>query len=201
MIGRLTGVLVADDAEGNVIVDVAGVGYELMVPLGTVGRAQAAIGSLVTLHVHTHMREDALLLYGFATAEDRVAFRKLLSVSSIGPRLALAVLSHLTANELARAVQQKDVTAFAGIPGVGKKTAERILLELRDKLQVVAGAAPMASKAPAKNGAVGAQLIEALTRMGFKAGEAERAVETLGERLATDPMEQLFRDALVLLRR
>src|SRR4051812_27326815 len=107
MIGQLTGVVAAEEADGAIVLDVNGVGYELTAPLGSVGRARA-VSSLptdrVTFFVHTHVREDALLLYGFATAEDKAAFRTLISVSNVGPKSALAVLSAMTSDELARAV-------------------------------------------------------------------------------------------------
>jgi Holliday junction DNA helicase RuvA len=151
----------------------------------------------VTLHVHTHVREDALLLYAFATAEDRMAFRTLLGVSSVGPKLALAVLSSLSAPELAAAIASGDRTRFKGISGVGKRTAERLLLELKDKLGFVslaASAATVTSLASPKPVGPRAQVVDLLVGMGFKAGEAERAVTKLpeGERA----VEELLREAL-----
>ncbi|MCU0694880.1 MAG: Holliday junction branch migration protein RuvA, partial [Polyangiaceae bacterium] len=167
MIGRLTGSVVDDDIDGNVILDVGGVGYELLVPLGTIGRARVrAEGLAVTLFVHTHVREDAIVLFGFASRDDRMAFRTLLGVSSIGPRTALAILSMFGAAELARAVQGRDVRALTQVPGVGKKSAERILLELDGKLAF--GSAQPTGAAPIAPGPVAAQVIEGLTRMGFK---------------------------------
>ena len=142
MIGRLTGKVVAQESDGGVVVDVNGVGYEVAVPLGTLGRTRPDDAGKVTLWVYTHVREDALSLFGFSDETERAAFRALLGVSNVGPKIAIAVLGALPAAELARAVARQDLTALKGITGVGKKIAERLLLELRDKLpQVMAGAA------------------------------------------------------------
>jgi Holliday junction DNA helicase RuvA len=201
MIGRLTGKVVAQEAEGAVVVDVAGVGYEVLVPLGTVGRAAPDEGGRCTLYVHTHAREDALTLFGFATEADRLTFRTLIGVSNVGPRTALSVLSALPAEELASAIAAKDLGKLTGLPGIGKKTAERLVLELRDRL-----AKPMAN--PARTGTLSkgapvarAQdlLLGALTRMGYRPAEAERAIVALGPRLDTDTLADLVRDALSLL--
>lgn len=203
MIGRLTGRVIAQEDEGTIVVDVGGVGYEVIVPLGTVGRAEAHDGT-VTLFVHTHVREDALLLFGFATDGDRLAFRTLIGVSSVGPKTAVAVLSALPAVELARAIAAKDVGKLTSISGIGKKTAERLLLELRDKLPTVPGAPP-APPARAKPGARHAPnvelLIGALTNMGYRPQEADRAVSQLGDRALSEPLPELIRDALALLAR
>jgi|SRR5580692_5432075 Holliday junction DNA helicase RuvA len=201
MIGRLTGKVVAQEAEGAVVVDVAGVGYEVLVPLGTVGRAASDEGGRCTLYVHTHAREDALTLFGFATEADRLTFRTLIGVSNVGPRTALAVLSALPAEELARAIAAKDLGKLTGIPGIGKKTAERLVLELRDRL-----AKPMAATARAGTSSKDAPtaraqdlLLGALTRMGYRPAEAERAIVALGPRLDTGTLADLVRDALSLL--
>jgi holliday junction DNA helicase RuvA len=204
VIGRLTGKVVAQEADGGVVLDVAGVGYELAVPLGTLGRVRADDTGRVTLWVHTHVREDALGLFGFSDETERVAFRMLLGVSNVGPKIAVAVLGALPAAELARAVARQDLGAMKGIPGVGKKIAERLLLELRDKLPLVVAAAPgiAPAPAPAKRGSDAEdRLRTALTGLGFKPSEAEHAIVTLGERTNTAPMESLVREALALLAR
>jgi Holliday junction DNA helicase RuvA len=199
MIGRLTGKVVATDAEG-VVVDVAGVGYEVAVPLGTLGRAHADDAGRVTLWVHTHVREDILALYGFADEIERAAFRALLGVSNVGPKIAVAVLGALPAAELARAIAKQDLTAFKGVPGVGRKIAERLLLELRDKLPVYEASstipAPAGGRAPADGDD---RLRGALTGMGFRPGEADRAVAALASRVHEAPLEELLREALALL--
>jgi len=139
MIGRLTGKVVAQEADGAVVLDVAGVGYEVVIPLGTLGRVRSDDAGSVTLWVYTHVREDALSLFGFSDEMERAAFRVLLGVSNVGPKLATAVLGALPAADLARAVARQDLTALKGITGVGKKIAERLLLELRDKLPQMMG--------------------------------------------------------------
>jgi Holliday junction DNA helicase RuvA len=203
MIGRLTGRVVTQEADGAVVLDVGGVGYEVATPLGTLGRAAADEAGRVTLWVHTHVREDALALFGFADEAERAAFRVLLGVSNVGPKIAVAVLGTLPAGDLARAVARKDLAALTAIPGIGKKIAERLLLELRDKLPTVpVSAAAQASPPPRMAGGGGAERLKsALTGMGFKPAEAERAIASLEDRIATAPMQELLRDALALLAR
>ncbi|MGD0673950.1 MAG: Holliday junction branch migration protein RuvA [Polyangiaceae bacterium] len=201
MIGRLTGKVVAQEPDGGIVLDVGGVGYELAAPLGTLGRARADDSGRVTLWVHTHVREDALALYGFADEPERFAFRALLGVSNVGPKIAVAVLGALPAAELARAIARRDLTALTAVSGIGKKIAERLLLELRDKLPLVSpppatldGARP----APRPTGAE-ERLRGALTGMGFKPAEAERAVSALEGRFGVASVEDLLREALALL--
>ncbi len=196
MIGRLTGRVISDEVD-TVIVDVHGVGYEVTVPLGTLGRAPRSTDGETTLFVHTHVREDALLLYGFASDADRGAFRTLIGVSNVGPKIALALLSALPANELAQTIAAKDVAGLTRIPGVGKKTAERLVLELKDKLLPIAGTAAQSPKTTAVAGAE--LLISTLVRMGFKPAEVERAVATMGMAGAAAPLADAVREALKLL--
>jgi Holliday junction DNA helicase RuvA len=201
MIGRLTGKVVAEEADGSIVLEVAGVGYELMVPLGTLGRVRPDERGQVTLWVHTHVREDALALYGFADEGERFAFRTLLGVSNVGPKIAVAILGALPAAELARAIGRRDLAALTRVSGIGKKIAERLLLELRDKLTAVTAA----SHAVEANGAVAAapsggeeRLRSTLTGLGFRPAEADRAVAALQGR-AGAPFEELLREALALL--
>jgi Holliday junction DNA helicase RuvA len=202
MIGRLVGRVVAHEADGVSVLDVAGVGYEVTVPQGTLGRARADDAGRITLWVHTHVREDALSLFGFSDEVERAAFRVLLGVSNVGPKIAVAVLGALPAGELATAVARKDLTAFTSVSGVGKRIAERLLLELRDKLPVVPaddGAHDAPSTAQGRGTADWAErLRSALTGMGFRPAEAERAVSSLGARDGVG-FETLLRDALALL--
>jgi Holliday junction DNA helicase RuvA len=202
MIGRLTGKVVAQ-ADGAAVVDVNGVGYEVQIPLGTVGRLAHDDAGKATLHIHTHAREDALTLFGFATEADRLAFRTLIGVSSIGPKTALAVLGALPADALARAIASKSLGELTQVPGIGKKTAERMVLELRDKLPQGAGTGglPVATKAGASAGAgTTAELLAgALTRMGYKTAETERAIAMLGDRVEGTPLPELVREALAVL--
>lgn len=213
MIGRLSGRVVEEAADGTVVLDVHGVGYEVATPIGSLGRLLAGAGAgaaarpgagagaEVTLFVHTHVREDALSLYGFATREDRAAFRALIGVSSIGPKIAMAVLSALPGPELSMTVGRGDVARLTKVPGIGKRTAERIVLELKEKLPAVAGGAPAAIGAPASPPRGGqAELVQrALVEMGFRAPDAERAVASLGDAVDTAPLPDLVRQALAQL--
>jgi Holliday junction DNA helicase RuvA len=197
VISRLTGI-VSEDAEGALVVDVNGVGYELNVPLGTVGRAKHD-GDRAVFFVHTHVREDALTLFGFASDTERLAFRTLIGIPNVGPKTALSVLSALPAAELARAIAAKDVKRLTDIPGIGKKTAERLVLELRDKLPITPGEAPAPSKPSPRAGGTREALVSALVNMGYRAAEAERAAGMLESRVDEASLADLLREALVLL--
>ena len=202
MIGRLTGRVVEEAGDGALVLDVGGVGYEVAAPLGTLGRATADAAGVVSLHVHTHVREDALLLYGFATADDKAVFRALISVSNVGPKIALAILGGLAAPELAAVVARGDTAKLTQVPGIGKKTAERIVLELKDKLGgIVQAHAPASALRPAAQSSQAEVLVRALTGMGFRQVEAERAVTALGSRVDSAPMGELVREALASLAR
>ena len=195
MIGRLRGCIVADEGDGSIVVDVAGVGYELTTPLGTVGRLAENEDGTVVLSVHTHAREGAVELYGFANSEERMAFRTLINIPKVGPKLAMAVLGSLSVNELAETVQGNQVGALTRVPGVGKKTAERMLLELDGKLSVSAGVG--VRNAPRAQSGQASVVVDALVRMGFKQAEAERAVAGLSD--TNKPLSDLIREALTVL--
>lgn len=202
MIGRLTGIIVDPGLDGACVIDVAGVGYEVHVPLGTVGRLPQA-PERATLHIHTQLREDALTLFGFATLQDRAAFRTVISVAGIGPKLALAILSAMSATELADAINRGDRNRFKGVSGVGKKLVERLVLELKDKLPAGDGAVvlPMparSSQVPSYSGALGT-VHGALVQMGFKPGEAEQAIQHIKEGADGKSTEALLREALTML--
>jgi|HubBroStandDraft_1064217.scaffolds.fasta_scaffold61402_2 Holliday junction DNA helicase RuvA len=205
MIGRLTGKVVSQEADGGVVLDVGGVGYELTVPLGSLDRTRPDDAGRVMLWVHTHVREDALALFGFSDEAERAAFRVLIGVSNVGPKIAVAVLGALPSADLSRAVARRDLSALTSISGVGKKIAERLLLELRDRLPAAtaataASAAATAGSSGRGEAAGGERLRNALTGMGFRPAEAERAVATLGERAdGAAPLEELLREALALL--
>jgi Holliday junction DNA helicase RuvA len=191
--------VVEQGLDGSCVVDVSGVGYELFVPMGSLGRLPAP-PEAVTLHVHTHVREDAITLYGFATPGDRLAFRTILGVSGVGPKLALAVLSALPADRLAQAIAHQDRAAFKGIPGVGKKTVERILLDLKDKVAALGGYASgvpvaIAQATPSRVTGPLAVVAGALVQMGYKPAEAERAVSAI-DTPDGRPVEELLREAL-----
>jgi Holliday junction DNA helicase RuvA len=202
MIGRLTGKVIAQEADGSIVLDVGGVGYELSAPLGTLGRARPDDDGRVTLWVHTHVREDALALFGFSDEGERLAFRVLIGVSNVGPKIAVAVLGALPAGDLSRVVARRDLSALTAISGVGKKIAERLLLELRDKLPSgppVPVALPATGPAPAVPGEDDDRLRAALTRMGFRPAEVDRALGILGDRVHGTPLPDLLREALALL--
>lgn len=203
MIGRLTGAVAQWEADGSVIVDVNGVGYEVFLPMGAAGRVQSESGQPISLFIHTHVREEALTLFGFATAEDRAAFRALLKVSSIGPKLALAIIGVLNAGQLHDAIARQDKTAFHGISGVGKKTVERILVDLRDKLDFArtakTGVRLRAIPSPSGNNPSDT-VVGALVQMGYKRSEAEAAVGNAAG-ASEDDVEGLLRAALSALSR
>jgi holliday junction DNA helicase RuvA len=207
MIGRLVGKLVTDDVDGAILLDVAGVGYEVTVPLGAVGRARGAAvrgasdSDALTLFVHTHSREDRLELYGFASEPERRVFRLLLGLPGIGPKLALAVLSALPPPELADAVRQGDLKRLGKISGVGKKTAERLILELKEKLPKMGSLTATAHTDSGQRPDDQARLLGALTNMGYKPAEAERALEKVKDRIGLEPISDLLRAALAELAR
>jgi holliday junction DNA helicase RuvA len=174
MIAYIRGRLL-DKHPNRVIVDVQGVGYEAHVPLSTFyGLGEP--GAEISLRIHTHVREDALALYGFATPLELQLFERLIAISGIGPKLALAVLSGIEPNELIVAVKTGNIARLTAIPGVGKKTAERIGLELKDKLEAFVPAEP-AADAGSTEEAVRVDLLSALVNLGYHRPLAERAVE------------------------
>jgi Holliday junction DNA helicase RuvA len=173
MISRLTGVL-ADKAPPSVLVDVNGVGYEVQVPMSTFYNLPET-GARVTLLTQFIVREDAQLLYGFLTSAERESFRELVKISGVGPRIALSVLSGLNANDLAQAVATQDTARLTKVPGIGKKTAERLLLELKGKL---APALNVPADA-ASGGESHADILQALMALGYSDKEARAALKAL----------------------
>jgi len=194
MIGLLRG-RIADKQPNTLIVDVQGVGYEVHVPLSTFYDA-GDIGGEITLRIYTHVREDALQLYGFLTELERQLFEKLIGISGIGPKLAIAVLSGMDPRELMTSVQRGDVARLTGIPGVGKKTSERIVLELRDRLAQLPGGAP-ADSAPS-NGAdrVRSDLLSALQNLGYHRPQAEKAIDATLQTMSNPTFEHALKAAL-----
>lgn len=195
MIGRLVGRILSDEPT-LVVLDVHGVGYELTCPVGTLGRAETTPSGEVVLVVHTALRQDALELFGFASVEDRHAFRQLIHVPNVGPKLAVAVLSALPLSELGLAIEQEQTARLTKIPGVGKKTAERLVLELRGKLNP----SPGRTQPKAGSGGQSAErekLLSALTGLGYRPAEAERATDkTLAETPGDRDLSLLLRLAL-----
>jgi Holliday junction DNA helicase RuvA len=179
----------------RVVVDVGGIGYDVAVPLSTFYVAGDA-GAEITLHVHTHVREDQLALFGFATPLELTVFQRLISINGIGPKLALAVLSGIEPHELITAVQRSDVGRLTGIPGVGKKTAERVVLELKDRLPKVVEGAGVAAVTASPADQVRDDLISALTNLGYHRQAVEKVLDKLGGATATGKFEELLRAAL-----
>lgn len=194
MIARLTGRIV-EKIPGRVIVDVNGVGYDVLVPLSTYYVAGDA-GAAVTLRVHTHVREDVIALYGFATSLEQDLFERLISISGVGPKLGLAVLSGIEPAELIRAIRTQDVARLTRIPGVGKKTAERIGLELKDRLPAALTAIGQAAVDAAPEDQHRTDLVSALVNLGYQRQTAEKAVERTLKASPDAPFEQTLRDAL-----
>lgn len=174
MIGRLTGILL-EKSPPLVTLDVHGVGYEVGVPMSTFYNLPG-VGERVALFTHMVVREDGQFLYGFLTEDERATFRQLLKISGIGPRMALAVLSGLSAGELAQAVAMQEVGRLVKIPGIGKKTAERLLLELRDKLPKHVGQNASATVPDA-----GSDILNALLALGYSEREVLPAIKQLPE--------------------
>lgn len=196
MIGYLKGVPVAIRPE-RLLLDVGGVGYELHIPLSTYYEIErAGDGAPLALHVHTHVREDALELYGFWSERERQLFERLIGVSGIGPRLARVILSGLPPDELLAALAAGDAARLARTPGIGKKTAERMILELQDKVQDLAGELPDPAAADLRG-----DVVEALTALGYKPQESERAVATAREAAPEAAFHELLRLALARLSR
>lgn len=192
MIGRIVGKVV-DKNFPQVMVDCQGVGYEIDVPMSTFYPLPPP-GQEVALFTHLVVREDAHLLFGFLTLAERAAFRQLLKISGVGPKVALSVLSGLSVDDLAAAVQAEDAGRLTKIPGIGKKTAERLVLELRDKLPKTLGAA----RVEAAGGAAGADVLDALLALGYNEREAQAAIKQLPADLA---LADAIRQALKALSR
>lgn len=189
MIGRITGTLI-EKHPPQVVVDAHGVGYEIDVPMSTFYNLPA-LGERVALHTHLVVREDAQLLYGFGSEAERATFRQLIRITGVGAKMALAVLSGMNANELAQAVAMQETGRLTKIPGIGKKTAERLLLELKGKL---ADALPGAGQGGVA--AAGGDVLNALLALGYNEREAAHAVRQL---VAATGVEDGIRQALKLL--
>ena len=195
MITQLTGIL-AESELTSAVIDVNGVGYAVLIPISTYEKLPAP-GGKVTLFTHLQPREDALTLYGFATREERTFFNMLTGISGIGPKLALSALSSLSIEAISTAIAQGDVKTLSKINGIGKRSAERMILELKDKVGVsVSGGAAQGGK---KVSPVAADAIAALETLGFKADVAAKAVNALLEEQPNASVEQLLRLALARL--
>lgn len=193
MIGWLHGTVVDKDM-GSALIDAKGIGYEVTLPLQTLAKIQE-IGESTTLFIHTHVREDDIKLFGFETKNDRTIFQILIKVSGVGPKLALAVLGALSGRELAHVIADSDTRRLSAIPGIGKKTAERMILELGGKLKI-----SDAGETGAPSGML-TELGSALQNLGFKPSQVDRVItEIRGKGLYDAPFEVALRESLSMLK-
>jgi Holliday junction DNA helicase RuvA len=196
MIGHLRGKLLAV-APSRLLLDVGGVGYEVQIPLSTYYEVQRkSVGEAAELFVHTHVREDAIVLFGFRTEHEKRLFELLITVSGVGPRLAQTVLSGLSPEDLVAALAAGDVRRLQGVPGIGKKTAERLIIDLRDRLGDFVTEETRAAAPPADS-----DLVSALLSLGYKATAAERAVSSVARENPEASFADLLRLALKQLSR
>jgi Holliday junction DNA helicase RuvA len=196
MIALLRGVLV-EKHPNQAVIEVGGVGYDVIIPVSTFTRLPE-VGAEVRLRIHTHVREDALALYGFLSQDEKALFERLIGVSGIGPRMAASILSGLPAADLIAAIRRGEVERLVRIPGVGKKTAERMVLELRDKMPAPAGDEPEAAQRAL--GPVDQDVLSALLNLGCARPAAEAAVRKARSAGVPVDFEPLFRRALELVR-
>lgn len=197
MIGFLEGIL-KQKSPDSIILDVNGVGYHVTVPLSTFYDLPD-LGQTAALYIHTYLRDDALQLYGFKTPAEKELFLHLLTVNGVGPRLAVTILSGLNAEALREVILRHDQQRLRNIPGVGKKIAERIFLELRDRLGIKEERGVVTAQGPANSGAY-PDALSALVNLGYRPGEAEKALRRVQEQNGADlPLERLLREALRVL--
>jgi Holliday junction DNA helicase RuvA len=192
MIAHLRGTLLAKHPN-QAIVETHGVGYDVAISVPTFTEMPAA-GTEIALHIHTHVREDALSLYGFLRLAEKQLFEKLLTVSGIGPKLAITILSGMPADEMVGAIRGGDLARLTRIPGIGKKTAERMVLELRDKLPAATGASDTSISTPASP--VEEDVISALVNLGYQRAAADRALLAARSGKGGQSFDVLFREAL-----
>ena len=192
MIAHLRGRLISK-TPGQAIVEAAGVGYDVTISIPTFSELPAA-GNEVSLHIHTHVREDALALYGFLHAKDKQLFERLISVSGIGPKLAITILSGMPVDTMVSAIRSNDHATLTRIPGIGRKTAERLVVELRDKLEQF-GTPP----APRTTTPIEEDVLSALLNLGFQRAAAERALVSAAKNGGRESFDVLFRESLATL--
>lgn len=192
MIAHLRGRLIAKHP-GQAVVEAAGVGYDVAISIPTFSELPAA-GNDVALHVHTHVREDAIALFGFLHYKDKQLFERLISVSGIGPKLAITIMSGMSPDAMVAAIRSNDVAALTRIPGIGKKTAERLVLELRDKLEQFGAAPAVRTTTPVED-----DVLSALLNLGFQRSAAERALAAAAKNGGRESFESLFRESLARL--
>ena len=198
MIAMLTGKL-AQQSLDRIVIDVQGVGYGVFVPIGTTGRLKPQEDERVTVYIHTHVREDALMLFGFASQEERHVFEKLIGVTGVGAKLALAILSALGPMDLVQAVETNDVKALTNVSGIGKKTAQRLILELKSRIDDFTLDAISPSQSAQSQ--LTEDLKSALKNMGIDANVIDTLIEQLAEDIAANvDIGELIRKAFRLLR-
>ncbi|MBI5888602.1 MAG: Holliday junction branch migration protein RuvA [Deltaproteobacteria bacterium] len=198
MIAHVSGKLIFKSPE-SVVVDVGGVGYEVFIPLSTFYVLPEPF-EIVALNIHTHLKEDAIQLYGFLTHEEKQVFKLLISVTGVGPKLARNILSGIAVADLVAAISGGNRARLAAIPGIGAKSAERLILELKDKVRELAAAYGKAAGAMPSKDAVGNDVISALDNLGYKSGQAEDALRKVRESLGAEAaFERLFKETLRLL--
>ena len=199
MIAHLSGKLL-NKQPNQVIVDVNGVGYEVQIPLSTFYEI-GEIGSLVQLRIYTHVREDTIALFGFKSAKEKLMFEQVTSISGIGPKLGITILSGMPVDDLVGAIRQSNLARLTSIPGIGKKTAERLVVELRDKLTKVGATIPGESTAPSASQHQ-EDVVSALVNLGYAKPSAERAVQAIVSSSTSEPpFEEMLRTALRQLSR
>jgi Holliday junction DNA helicase RuvA len=174
VIARLTGRILEREPQG-VVIDVGGLGYGVRIPLSTF-YALPEVGEAATLRIHTHLTQDSLTLYGFASRQEQSLFERLIEISGVGPRLALTMLSGLPTGDLVDAIGEGDAARLRGIPGVGPKTADRVVLEMRDKVSLIRRVSTTAGAGAGPAGSLRGDVISALVNLGYREGKAEEAV-------------------------
>jgi Holliday junction DNA helicase RuvA len=195
MIAHLTGKLLEKNAN-SAIVDVGGVGYEVTIPLSTFYEL-GEVGSDVSLRVHTHVRQDAIQLFGFMTTRERHLFLRLISVQGVGPKLAITMLSGMSADEMVLAIRKEDLSRLTGIPGVGRKTAERLVVELRDKMADLGESKTAAESLPSDG--VFDDALSALINLGYQRAAAEKALNQAAKEGTEITVQKLLRRSLQIL--
>lgn len=192
MIAHLRGRLIAKHPN-QAIVEAAGVGYDVVITVPTFSDLPPT-GTDVALHIHTHVREDAIALFGFLRPEEKQLFEKLITVSGIGPKLAITILSGMAAPDMVGAIRSNDHARLTRIPGIGKKTAERMCVELRDKLDAFGAPQQVVNVSPVED-----DVISALTNLGYQRSGAEKAVERASQSAGREDFDAIFRAALATL--
>jgi len=203
MIAALSGKLIEKEAN-TVVIEAGGVGYEVTIPLSTF-YSLGELGTVVSLRIHTYVREDALQLFGFSSGSDRALFLRLIAVSGIGPKLAVAMLSAMGSDEIVSAITTDNIAALTSIPGIGKKTAERMIIELRDKIAELAPVGAAAAAAAAAGGSSGSEAVDdalsALINLGYQRKAADKALKKAVQEGTEMSVQKLLKRGLQILAR